>query len=62
MTSHHRRLVLIPVTGLSLAWMLCVAAIASAQPATGWPTFRDGLVEMQHPPGWQDYRELIRMP
>jgi hypothetical protein len=55
--SHLRPLVLIPVAGLSLALILCVAVIAAAQPAAGWSPFRDGLVEMRHPPGWQIQRD-----
>src|SRR5262245_29892692 len=50
-------LMLIRVVWWSLAWILCVTGIASAQAPTAWPMFRDGLVEMRHPPGWQVHRD-----
>lgn len=29
----------------------------AAQPVTGWPTFRDGQIEVSHPPGWRLQRD-----
>lgn len=44
-------------TLLALAAGLVAASVVAGQPRSGWVTFRDGLVEMSHPPGWQVQRD-----
>jgi hypothetical protein len=36
---------------------LVTVSAVSGQPGSGWSTFRDGLVELSHPAGWQVQRD-----
>ena len=40
------------VAGLALAVVAALASAVAAQPAPDWPTFRDGGVQLSHPPRW----------
>jgi hypothetical protein len=42
---------------LTAAGVLAASAVAAPQAPAGWLTFRDGLVEVSHPRGWQVQRD-----
>jgi hypothetical protein len=43
---------------LSILSIVTLASTVSGQTAGNWPTFRDGGVEVSHPPGWTVNRDV----